>query len=69
MPKIYFTKIQSGKRVGYKLNKISPSQYTIEAGGYMEVIVLSSLLQYIFEIFQNKNISKEDNHVYSISFC
>lgn len=35
----------------------------------MEAIILSSLLLYIFESFQNKDISKEDNQEYSISLC
>lgn len=41
--------------------KISLSQETIEPDLYMEIMMLSSSLLYLFENFQNKNISKEDN--------
>lgn len=53
----------------YKLNKIYPSQETIEAGGYIEVIVLSSLLLYIMTFSKIKNMSKEDNQEHSIFLC
>lgn len=53
----------------YKLNKIYPSQETIEAGGYIEVIVLSSLLLYILTFSKIKNMSKEDNQEHSIFLC
>ena len=53
--------------MGYKLN--FPVSKSLKLGGYMEIIILPSLLLYIFESFQNKNISKEDNQEYSIYLC
>lgn len=41
--------------------KISLNQETIEPDVCMEIMMLPSSLLYLFENFQNKNISKEDN--------
>lgn len=69
MSKIYFTTIQKCRGSEWDIKQNFPELRLIEAGGYTEVIILSSLLLHVFKIFENKIISKEGNREYSIALC